>query len=139
MSIIKYLKEVQLKSFVEKVLNYKTFVYMFYIWFKRNKLCNVYLNWQARVITINVSKKIIFKYFKKFENLNNENEIHKLLKHEFMNHIIELKKNKLFLYNLIYFLSKNKLKIFKKYLNKHLKNNFIQFFQLFIKTFILFI
>ena len=60
-------------------------------------------------------------------------------KHEFINYIIELKKNKLFSYDLIYFLLENELKIFKKYLNKHLKNDFIQFFQLFVKTFILFI
>ena len=79
-------------------------------------------------MTINVSKKTIFECFKKFEDLNNEDEIYKLLKHEFMNHIIELKENKLLFYDSIYFLSKSELKIFKKYLNKHLKNNFIRFF-----------
>ena len=56
-----------------------------------------------------------------------------------MNHVIELKKNKLFFYDSIYFLLKSKLKISKKYLNKHLKNDFIQFFQLFVETFILFV
>ena len=88
---------------------------------------------------MNVSKKTIFEYFKKFENLSNENETYKLLEHEFMNHVIKLKENKLSFYNLIYFLSKNELKIFKKFLNKHLKNDFIRFFQSFVKTFILFV
>ena len=77
-------------------------------------------------MTMNVLKKIIFKCFKKFKNLNNENETYKLSKHKLMNHVIKLKKNKLFSYNLIYFLSESELKIFKKYLNKHLKNDFIQ-------------
>ena len=90
-------------------------------------------------MTMNVSKKIIFKCFKKFENLSNEDKTYKLSKHEFMNHVIKIKKNKSFLYNLIYFLLKSKLKILRKYLNKHLKNDFIQFFQSFVKAFILFI
>ena len=90
-------------------------------------------------MTMNVSKKTIFKYFKKFENLNNENKAYKLSKHKFMNHVIELKENKSPFYNSIYFLSESELKIFRKYLNKHLKNDFIQSFQSFIKTFILFI
>ena len=34
MSIIKRLKEVQLKLFAEKILNHKAFVYVFYIQFK---------------------------------------------------------------------------------------------------------
>ena len=139
MSIIKRLKKVQSKLFVEKMLNYKTFVYIFYIQFKQNELYNVHLNRRAHVITINVSKTTIFKYFKKFKNLNNEDKTYKLSKYKLMNHVIELKKNKSFSYDLIYFLSKNKLKIFKEYLNKYLKNNFIQFFQSFIKTFILFV
>ena len=79
-------------------------------------------------MTMNVLKKIIFECFKKFENLNNENETYKLSEHGFINHVIELKKNKSPFYDWIYFLSKSELKILKKYLNKHLKNNFIQFF-----------
>ena len=59
-------------------------------------------------------KKTIFECFKKFENLNNEDEAYKLSKHEFMNYVIELKKNKLFFYDLIYFLSKSELKVLKK-------------------------
>ena len=59
-------------------------------------------------------KKTIFKCFKKFENLNNEDEAYKLLKHEFINYIIELKKNKSFFYDLIYLLSENELKILRK-------------------------
>ena len=112
---------------------------MFYIRFEQNELCNVHSNRRARVIMMNVSKKIIFKCFKKFENLNNENETYKLSKHELMNHVIDLKEDKLFSYNLIYFLSENELKILKKYLNKHLKNDFIWLFQLFIETLILFV
>ena len=77
---------------------------------------------------MNVLKKIIFEYFKKFKNLSNEDETYKLSEHEFMNYVIELKENKLFFYDLIYFLSESELKNLKKYLNKHLKNDFIQFF-----------
>ena len=88
---------------------------------------------------MNASKKTIFKCFKKFENLNNEDETYKLLEHEFMNHVIELKENKSSSYDSIYFLSENELKTFKKYLNKHLKNDYIQFFQSFVEAFILFI
>ena len=97
MSIIERLKEVQLKFFVEKVLNHKAFVYVFYIRFERNKLCNVHLNQRARVITMNVSKKTIFKYFKEFGNLNNEDETYKLSEYEFINYVIKLKKTSRFL------------------------------------------
>ena len=139
MSIIKRLKKVQLKFFVEKVLNHKAFIYIFYIRSERNELCNVYSNRRARVIMMNVLKKTIFECFKEFENLNNENKTYKLSKYELMNHVIELKENKSSFYDLIYFLSKSELKILKKYLNKHFKNDFIRFFQSFVKTFILFV
>ena len=97
MSIIKRLKKMQSKLFVEKMLNYKTSVYMFYIQFEQNELCNVHSNRRARVMTMNVLKKTILECFKEFENLNNKNETYKLLKHEFMNHVIELKKQIVFL------------------------------------------
>ena len=126
--IIKRLKKVQLKFFAENVLNHKTFVYVFYIRSKLNELCNIHLKQRARVITMNVSKKTIFKCFKKFENLKNEDKAYKLSEHEFINYVIELKKDKSSSYNFIYFLSESELKIFKKYLNKHLKNDFIRFF-----------
>ena len=84
-------------------------------------------------------KKTIFECFKKFENLNNENKTYKLSEHRFMNHVIKLKEDKSSSYDLIYFLSKSELKILKKYLNKHLKNDFIRFFQSFVKMFILFV
>ena len=128
MSIIKRLKEVQSKLFAEKVLNHKTFAYVFYIQSERNELCNVHSDRRARVMMMNVSKKTIFKCFKEFENLSNENETYKLSEHEFMNHVIELKENKSFSYDSIYFLSESELKVLKEYLNKHLKNDFIQFF-----------
>ena len=88
---------------------------------------------------MNISKKTIFKCFKKFENLSNEDEAYKLSEHEFMNHVIKLKENKSSFYDSIYFLSENELKIFRKYLNKHLKNDFIRFFQSFVEIFMLFI
>ena len=88
---------------------------------------------------MNASKKIIFECFKKFENLNNKNETYKLSEHKFMNHVIELKEDKSPFYDLIYFLSKSELKILRKYLNKHLKNDFIRFFQSFVETLILFV
>ena len=86
----------QSKFFVEKMLNHKVFVYVFYIQSEQNKLCNVHLNQQVRVMTMNVLKKTIFECFKKFENLSNEDETYKLSKHEFINYVIKLNKNKLF-------------------------------------------
>ena len=129
----------QSKFFAENVLNHKAFAYVFYIRFESNKLYNVHLKRRTRVMTMNVSKKTIFECFKEFENLNNEDETYKLLEHEFMNHVIELKKNKSPFYDFIYFLSENELKILRKYLNKHLKNNFIQFFQSFVEALMLFV
>ena len=125
MLIIKRLKKVQSELFVEKMLNHKTFVYVFYIQFEQNELYNVHSNRRARVMTMNVLKKTIFECFKKFENLNNEDETYKLSEHKLMNHVIKLKKNKSPFYNLIYFLLKSELKVLKEYLNKHLKNAFI--------------
>ena len=90
-------------------------------------------------MTMNVLKKTIFKYFKKFENLSNEVKTYKLLEHEFIDHVIELKKDKSSFYGFIYFLSESELKILRKYLNKHLKNDFIRLFQSFVETFILFV
>ena len=139
MSIIKRLKEMQSKLFAEKVLNHKAFIYVFYIRPESDKLYNAHLKRRARVMTMNVSKKTILECFKKFEDLNNEDEAYKLLEHELMNHAIELKKNKSSSYDFIYFLSKSELKIFRKYLNKHLKNDFIRLFQLFTEALILFI
>ena len=133
------MNKVQSKFFVEKVLNHKAFAYMFYIRSELDELCNVHSKRRARVMTMNVSKKIIFECFKEFENLNNEDEVYKLSENEFMNYVIELKKNKSSFYDFIYFLSESELKIFWKYLNKHLKNDFIRFFQSFAEAFILFV
>ena len=132
------MKKIQLKLFAEKILNYKSFVYVFYIRFKSNELCHIYSKQRARVMTMNVSKKI-FKCFREFKNLNNEDEAYKSSEHKSINHAIKLKKNKSSSYDFIYFLSKSELKILRKYLNKYLKNNFIRFFQSFVKTFILFV
>ena len=112
---------------------------MFYIRSKLNKLCNNYSKRRTCVITINVSKKIISECFEKFEDLKHKDETYKLSEYKFINQIIELKKNKSFLDNLIYFLSESELKFLKKYLNKRLKNNFILFFQSLVEAFILFV
>ena len=98
------MKEIQSEFFAEKMLNHKVFVYVFYIQSERDELNNVHSNRRTRVITMNVSKKTIFKCFKEFENLNNENEAYKLSEYELMNHAIELKKNKSFFYDSIYLL-----------------------------------
>ena len=79
MSIIKRLKEVQSKFFAWKILNYKIFAYVFSIRFKSNKLYNDYSKQQAHVVTMKVSKKIIFECFAKFKNSNNEDKTYRLL------------------------------------------------------------
>ena len=56
-----------------------------------------------------------------------------------LNYIIKLILNKSFPFKLLYNLLKYKLSIFKKYINKNLKLNYINTFKLFIRVLILFI
>ena len=60
-------------------------------------------------------------------------------KYNSTNHVINLKKNKTFLYDFIYLFFEKKLKIFKQYIDKHLINEFIRFFTFSIDVFILFV
>ena len=83
-------------------------------------------------------KNFISKKFKNYENLNNENKIYELSFHDFDNHVIDLQKKQSF-YDFIYSLFESKLKVFKIYFDKHLKNDFIRFFKLSIDVSILFV
>ena len=58
---------------------------------------------------------------------------------ENLNYIIKLILSKSLSFKLLYNLSEYKLGIFKKYINKNLKSDYINIFKLFIKTSILFI
>ena len=60
-------------------------------------------------------------------------------KYNSTNHVINLKKNKTFLYDFIYLFFEKKLKIFKQYIDKHLIIEFIRFFIFSIDVFILFV
>ena len=112
---------------------------MFFIRSESEELYNVHSKRRAHVIIMNIFDKIIFEYFEKFKNLKNVNKVYKLSKHDFINHIIELKKDKSLFSSSHYFLLRSELKVCKKYLNKYLKNDFIQIFQSLAETFILFV
>ena len=84
-------------------------------------------------------KITIFEILKKFAEIIEKNKIYELSNHEFDDHLINLKSNKKFSYDFIYFLSENELTILKTYFDKHLKNDFIRFFTFFVEIFILFV
>ena len=85
-------------------------------------------------ITINISNVL-----NNFLDIIDEKKIYVLSNYEFDDYAINLKSNKKFPYDFIYFLFENELTILKIYLNKHLKNDFIKLFIFSIETSILFV
>ena len=93
----------------------------------------------AKTNEIKNDKNIMFYFYVKYKKFESKNKIYKLFKHTILNHIINFIENKQSFYDLIYFLSKNEFKIFRNYIIKHLKNNFIRFSQSFVDVSILFV
>jgi hypothetical protein len=80
----------------------------------------------------------LFSQYSDFAKVFNEKTANILFKHDFQNLAIETQ-NVNSLFESFYNLSKKKFKIFKKYLEKHLKNEFIIFSKSTCAAFILFI
>ena len=75
---------------------------------------------QINSILLKIKKKsnikiTISEILKKFVEIIEKNKIYELSNHEFDDHSINLKSNKKFLYDLIYFLFENELSILKIY------------------------
>ena len=98
---------------------------MFVVAIKTNKIKN--------------DKNIIFYFYVKYKKFKSKNKTYELFKHTILNYIIDFIKNKQSFYDFIYFLSKNEFKIFRNYIIKHLKNDFIRFSQFFVNVLILFV
>jgi hypothetical protein len=85
-----------------------------------------------------ISNEISFQYFA-FQNIFFEIKAHKLFKHDFHDHVIEILSNRDSLFDSIYNLSATKLKILKNYIDEYMKKNFITEFVSSAKTLIFFV
>jgi hypothetical protein len=81
----------------------------------------------------------VFEKYQDFANVFNKTNVDKLFKHDLRNYAIEIIKNKLSSFELIYNVSIIKLKTLRKYLDEHLKKKFITSFHLSTKISILFV
>ena len=143
------IEKIESKKLIIDVLNdkKKTFV-MFVRAFNDEKIDLNEIHIERRVqinsILLKIKKKsnikiTISEILKKFVEIIEKNKIYKLSNHESDDHSINLKSNKKFLYDFIYFLSENELTILRIYFDKHLKNDFIRFFTFLVEIFILFV
>ena len=74
----------------------------------------------------NQSSENLSKTYKEYSDVFDETEANELFFHrEKLNHAIELKKEKSSSCDFLYNLSEHELSVFKKYIDKHLKNDFI--------------
>ncbi len=85
-----------------------------------------------------ISNEISSQYVA-FQNIFFEIKAHKLSKHDFHNHVIEILSNRDFFFDLIYNLSTTELKVLKNYIDEYMKKNFITEFVSFAKALILFV
>jgi hypothetical protein len=74
-----------------------------------------------------------------FQDIFFEIKAHKLSKHDFHDHVIEILSNRDSFFHLIYNLSATELKILKNYIDEYMKKNFIIEFVSSAKVFILFV
>ena len=130
-------------DFVKKVMNNDNVVYVLYIWTIVDDMKNVHSSRKIQISLI-VAKKFdetieISKVWLKHNDIFDDEKTYQLSKHDSTDHVINLKKNKTFSYNFIYFLFEKKLKVFKQYIDKHLIIEFIRFFIFSIDVFILFV
>ena len=85
------------------------------------------------------NKNIMFHFYVKYKKFESKNKTYELFKHTISNHVIDFLENKQSFYDFIYFLSKNEFKVFRNYIIKHLKNDFIRLSQSFVDVSILFV
>ena len=95
-------------------------------------------------ISLIVAKKLdetieISKIWLKHNDIFDDEKTYQLSKHDSTDHVINLKKNKTFSYDFIYFLFEEELKVFKQYIDKHLIIEFIRSFIFLVDASILFV
>ena len=126
------------KIFAKKLMQNMIWTYCLYIRsidFKTINIENVYFDRQINVLfivatktnEIKNNKNIMFHFYVKYKKFKSKNKTYKLIKHTISNYVIDFIENKQSFYDFIYFLSKNEFKIFRNYIIKHLKNDFIRF------------
>ena len=142
----KRIEIIEFEVMIETILNEKVSTYLLIIRSWENDLNKIYIFWRVLInnaIAKNKINMMIFmskclKHYKKL-NIENENKIYTLIKHDFENYIIDFIENVEFLHDSIYFLFEKKFKIFKTYIDKHLVIDFIKYSQSFVETSILFV
>ena len=108
---------------------------------------NVHFDRQVNVLSIVATKtdeiknnkNIMSHFYVKYKRLKSKNKAYELFKHTISNHVIDFIESKQSSYDFIYFLSKNEFKIFRNYIIKHLKNDFIRLSQSSVDISILFV
>ena len=133
--ITKRIEKIELKIIVEKFINKKIVVYLLIIQFYYNNLKKVYISRKTLINSAITKNKlnitvIISKYLTTYKEINikNNNKVFELFKYNFNDYIIDFINNVESLHKFIYFFFKNKLYVFKIYINKHFVNNFINNF-----------
>ena len=136
--IVNRIEKIESKELVNVVVDDKKQSFVMFVRVLRDEktnMNNVHIERRAQIDSTLAKMKnksdikiIIFEVLKKFADLADENKAYELFDHESDDHVIDLKSDKKSLYDFIYSLSKNELKILRAYLDKHLKNDFIKFF-----------
>lgn len=138
------------EMFAKKLMQNMTRAYCLYIRsmnIETISIENVHLDRQVNVLfvvaaktnEIKNNKNIMSQCYLRYKELDSENKAYELLKHTISNHVIDLVEEKQSLYESIYSLSEDELKILRSYIIKHLKNGFIRLSQSFVDVSILFV
>ena len=146
MSITKRVNVIESKTIIENLVDEKEQTYLIIIKSYNNDLSDVYTTRKTlinNIITKNKNDEIakILKCLKYYEQLNIENKVKtfEFFNYDFNNHVIDLIDEVKLLYNFIYSLFENELKVLKIYIDKHFANDFIKYSQLLTETLILFV
>ena len=146
MSITKRVNVIESKTIIENLVDEKEQTYLIIIKSYNNDLSDVYTTRKTLInntITKNKNDEIakILKCLKYYEQLNIENKVKtfEFFNYDFNNHVIDLIDEVKLLYNFIYSLFENELKVLKIYIDKHFANDFIKYSQLLTETLILFV
>ena len=130
-------------DFVEEIMNDDNVVYVFHIWTVVDDMKNVHSSRKIQ-ISLTVAKKFdetieISKIWLKHSDIFDDEKTYQLSKHDSIDHVIDLKKDKTFSYDFIYFFFEKELKVFKQYIDKHLIIEFIRSFIFSVDVSILFV
>ena len=146
MLITKRVDVIKSKTIIKNLIDEKKQTYFIIIKPYNDDLSDVYITRKTLInsaVAKNKNNEIakISKYLKYYEQLNIKDKIKifEFSDYNFNNHIINFINEIESLYDFIYSLFENELKVFKVYINKHLVNDFIKYLQLSIKALILFV